>query len=123
MLASGSSAIIPHLQNVKEEAVSIAVTVIATVALLTNVIQAVYSFDKKSGEEVNASLQLREMGKRVRLEVTKGVGSRWADPFTKMLELEEKLSEIMHNVSPKIVNTKDIRERIRKSRRLRLRKA
>jgi hypothetical protein len=119
MLCSGGAAVLPHLQNVSVSASSIIVSVVAASSLIANVVQSVFSFEKGAIVETTASIQLREMSKSARLEVTKSVPLRWLDPFAKMLEYEEKFSEVIHKISPKIVDN-DVKTKIKQARRARM---
>lgn len=119
MICSGGAAVLPHFQNVSVAAAGIIVSVVATSSLIANVAQTVFSFEKGAVIETTASVRLREMSKEVRLEVTKSLPQRWIDPFAKMLEFEEKFSEVIHKISPKVVDN-DVKGKIKVARRARM---
>lgn len=119
MICSGGAAVLPHFQNVSVEASGIVVSVVATASLIANVAQSVFSFEKGAVIETTASVRLREMSKEVRLEVTKSLPQRWIDPFAKILEFEEKFSEVIHKISPKVVDN-DVKSKIKEARRARM---
>lgn len=119
MLCSGSAAIIPHLQNVSTGASSIVVSVVATSALVAGVVQSVFGFEKGAASEITAAIQLREISKEIRLQISKPVSLRWVDPYAVMIGYEERFSEIVRTISPKIVNN-DIKGRIKTARRARM---
>lgn len=120
MLCSGSAAVIPHIQNISTSAANATVSVIAAISLCASVAQSVYHFEKVSTTERNASFSLRETSKRIRMELAKPLPSRWPAPFEKMLQYEERFSEIARKISPKIIDN-DVKSRIRTARRQRMR--
>jgi len=120
MLCSGSAAVFPHLQSIGASTASYGVSGIATVSLIASVFQNVFNYQKGAVVEVAAALQLRDISKQMRLEISKPLPLRWLDPYTKMLELEEKFAEIVQKISPKVV-ANDMKSRLRKQRRQRIR--
>lgn len=120
MLCSGSAAVFPHIQNISVGAASAVVSAIATVSLCASVAQSVYHFEKASTTESNASFALRETSKRIRMELAKPLANRWPAPFEKMLQYEERFSEIARKISPKVIDS-DVKGRIRTARRQRMR--
>jgi hypothetical protein len=120
MICSGSAAIFPHLQNVSADTASYGVTGIATISLIASVFQNVFNYQKGAAVETTAATQLRDISKHMRLEVSKPVLIRWSDPYAKMLEMEEKFSDIVQRISPKVVPN-DMKDRIKAQRRARVR--
>lgn len=119
MFCSGSSAMFPHFQGLEASTAGNIVTGVSTLSLAAGVIQSVYSFEKSASIERGASIQLREISKEIRLEISKPLPSRWPDPYIKMLTLEEKFSEIVQKISPKVVDN-DIKSKIKSARRARM---
>ena len=120
MLCSGSAAVFPHLQSVGTATASYGVSGIAAVSLIASVFQNVYNYQKGAAVEVSAALQLRDITKQMRLEITKPLVLRWTDPYAKILELEEKFAEIVQKISPKVV-ANDMKSRLKTQRRARMR--
>lgn len=120
MLCSGSAAVFPHLQSIGASTVSYGVTGIATVSLIASVFQNVFNYQKGAVSEIAGSIQLRDIGKQMRLELTKPLSIRWVDPYAKMLELEEKFADTIQKISPKVV-ANDMKSRIKTQRRARMR--
>lgn len=120
MFCSGSVAIVPHIQHVSAGLVSTLVSVVGATSLIANAVQSFCSFEKSANVERSASLQLREMSREIRLEITRPINMRWADPFAKMQTYEEKFNEVIRSISPKVV-ANDIKDKIKAARRQRIR--
>ena len=120
MVCSGSAAIIPHIQNVSVIASSSIVSAVGAASLVANAIQSVCSFEKSASIERGAALQLRDLSKELRLQLSRPLVLRWPDPFERMQVFEDKFNDIMRNISPKIV-TNDIKDKIKAARRQRIR--
>jgi len=120
MLCSGSAAVFPHLQSISATTASYGVTGIATISLIASVFQNVFNYQKGAVTEIAGALQLREISKQMRMQIAKPLSLRWSSPYDKMLELEEKFSEIIQKISPKVVGS-NVKERLRTQRRSRMR--
>lgn len=119
MFCAGSAAIVPHFQSISALVASYVVTGVSTVSLGAGVVQSVCNFEKSAGAERSASIQLREISKEARIEISKPISLRWADPYAKLMGLEEKYSEIVRSISPKVVGS-DIKSKIKSARRARM---
>lgn len=119
MFCAGSAAILPHFSKIGADIASYVVTGVSTVSLGAGVVQSVCNFEKSAGAERNASILLREISKEARLEISKPISMRWSDPYVKLMSLEEKYSELVSSISPKVVGS-DIKSKIKSARRARM---
>ena len=118
MFCSGAAAILPQLQQINTGISSYVVTGVSTISLGVGVVQSVCGFEKSSAAERNASVMLREISKEIRLEISKPLRLRWVEPYEKMMSFEEKFSEIVRRISPKVIDN-DIKNRLRNARKAR----